>query len=73
MFVRRLGETASRTGTEVYAWALLDNHAHFLVRSGAGLLSGFMRRLLTGYAVVFNRRHKRWGHLISESVQVHRL
>jgi len=22
-----------------------------------------MRRLLTGYAVWFNRRHRRWGHL----------
>ncbi len=22
-----------------------------------------MRRLLTGYAVSFNRRHRRWGHL----------
>jgi len=62
-FVRRLGETAQQTGTAVYAWALLDNHAHLLVRSGAGLLSGFMRRLLTGYAVFFNRRHKRHGHL----------
>jgi len=62
-FVRRLGETAEQTGTTIYAWALLDNHAHLLVRSGAGLLSGFMRRLLTGYAVFFNRRHKRWGHL----------
>ncbi|RMF87789.1 MAG: hypothetical protein D6739_01080 [Nitrospirae bacterium] len=62
-FVRRLGEIAQETATAVYAWALLDNHAHLLVRSGPGLLSGFMRRLLTGYAVFFNRRHKRHGHL----------
>jgi hypothetical protein len=26
-------------------------------------LSAFMRRLLTGYAVSYNRRHRRWGHL----------
>jgi hypothetical protein len=26
-------------------------------------LSGFMRRLLTGYAVSYNRRHRRWGCL----------
>ena len=25
-------------------------------------LSGFMRRLLTGYAISYNRRHRRWGH-----------
>jgi hypothetical protein len=26
-------------------------------------VAGLMRRLLTGYAIVFNRRHRRWGHL----------
>ncbi len=26
-------------------------------------LSGFMRRVLTGYAISYNRRHRRWGHL----------
>lgn len=26
-------------------------------------LSGFMRRFLTGYAISYNRRHRRWGHL----------
>jgi hypothetical protein len=26
-------------------------------------LSGFMRRLLTGYAIRHNHRHHRWGHL----------
>jgi putative transposase len=32
-------------------------------RAGAGPLSKVMRRLMTGYAVTFNRRHKRSGHL----------
>jgi putative transposase len=47
----------------VYAWALLDTHFHLLVRSGNQSLSHSMRRLLTGYVVNFNRRHKRYGHL----------
>jgi putative transposase len=62
-FVRRLGETAVDTGTVVYAWTVLGNHAHILVRSGPELVSGFMRRLLTRYAVYFNRRHGRHGHV----------
>ena len=62
-FVTRLGTVAQATGTPLYAWALLPNHAHLLLRSGRAGLPRFMRRLLTGYAVTFNRRHKRVGHL----------
>jgi putative transposase len=62
-FVSRLGAVAVATGTKLYAWALLPNHAHMLLRSGPAGLPRFMRRLLTGYAVTFNRRHHRTGHL----------
>lgn len=59
----RLGEGVLRSGLRVYAWALMSNHFHVLLRSGSEGLSAAMRRLLTGYAVRFNRRHRRWGHL----------
>jgi hypothetical protein len=41
----------------------MTNHAHILLRSSEFGLPGFMRRLLTGYAISYNRRHRRWGHL----------
>jgi putative transposase len=63
-FVRRLGLLAVETKTAVYAWALMSNHAHLLVCSGAVGLAKFMRRLLTGYAVSYNLRHRRHGHLL---------
>ena len=62
-FVARLGAGATATGTTIYAWALLPNHAHLLLRSGPRGLPRFMRRLLTGYAQAYNRRHRRHGHL----------
>ncbi|MBW2410968.1 MAG: transposase [Deltaproteobacteria bacterium] len=62
-FVERLGKLADETETNIYAWALMTNHAHILLRSSEIGLSGFMRRLLTGYAIYYNRRHRRWGHL----------
>ena len=62
-FVSRMGEVASDTETVIYAWALMTNHAHILLRSGTHGLSKFMRRFLTGYAITYNRRHKRHGHL----------
>lgn len=62
-FVDRMGALGLETDTAIYAWALLTNHAHILLRSGPLGLSKYMKRLLTGYAVFYNRRHRRHGHL----------
>ena len=61
--ITRLQQLLFKTNTSCYAWALLHNHAHFLFRTGDTGLSNLMRRLLTGYAVSFNRRHGRHGQL----------
>jgi putative transposase len=62
-FLSRVGTIGKATETRILAWALLDNHVHMLLFSGSSGLPRFMRRLLTGYAVWFNRRHQRSGHL----------
>ncbi len=62
-FLRRLGSLAESGTLTVYAWALLPNHVHLLVRTGTRPLARTMRSLLTGYAGAFNRRHRRAGHL----------
>jgi REP element-mobilizing transposase RayT len=62
-FISRLGALAKDTDTAIYAWALMSNHAHILLRSGAAGLPTLMRRLLSGYATSFNKRHRRYGHL----------
>jgi REP element-mobilizing transposase RayT len=63
-FLERLGRLLLEKETACYAWAFLGNHAHFLLRTGEVPLATFMRRLLTGYVVSFNRRYKRHGHLL---------
>ena len=68
-FVARLADLAEQGPLTVYAWALLPNHAHLLVRSGGRPLALTMRSLLTGYAGAFNRRHKRVGHLFQNRYQ----
>jgi putative transposase len=62
-FLDRLAANLERTKTSCYAWALLPNHFHLLLRTGTAPISALMRRLLTGYAVTFNLRHRRHGHL----------
>jgi putative transposase len=62
-FVDRFARLLVDTETDCYAWALIPNHFHLLLRCNRIELSRFMRRLLTGYAVYFNHRHNRTGHL----------
>ncbi|MCD6304811.1 MAG: transposase, partial [Deltaproteobacteria bacterium] len=62
-FLARLGEVLSGTETICYAWTLVPNHFHLLLRTGTQPMATVMRRLLTGYAISFNRRHRRYGHL----------
>lgn len=62
-FIDRLGTILEQTGTQCCAWALIPNHFHLLLRTGSAPIATVMRRLLTGHAVSFNRRHRRSGHL----------
>ncbi len=62
-FVARLSNILSETMTPCYAWALMPNHFHLLLRTGFVGITTVMRRLLTGYAIGFNRRHNRSGYL----------
>ena len=62
-FLSRLGDILVQTQTACYAWALIPNHFHLLLRTGAYPVATVMRRLLTGHAMGYNRRHKRHGHL----------
>jgi REP element-mobilizing transposase RayT len=62
-FLNRLSILLPETQTICYRWVLMPNHAHFLLRSGPAGISQLMRRLLTGYVVTFNRRHRRHGQL----------
>ena len=62
-FVDRLGRVLEESSTACYAWVLMPNHVHLLLRTGTVPIAAVMRRLLTGYAGGFNRRHRRHGQL----------
>ena len=62
-FLDRLGGIIDDTGTVCFASLLIANYFHLLLRTGRVPVATVMRRLLTGYAVSHNRRHRRCGHL----------
>lgn len=65
-WVARMGTLARQSDTPIFAWSLLDDHAHLLLKSGPNGLSSFMRRFQSGYANAFNRRHSRRGYLFQD-------
>jgi REP element-mobilizing transposase RayT len=62
-FLAFFGQALARSGCRCYAWAVMGNHAHFLIRSGEKGLAPLMRSALTRYALWYNRVHRRVGHL----------
>ena len=62
-FVDRLKTLAIKGAFDIYAWTLMPNHFHLLVKTRNQPLSANMRKLLTGYVVNYNKRHRRYGHL----------
>lgn len=47
----------------IHAWCLMDNHYHLLLQGDLADISKMMKRLNSAYAMAFNHRHGRFGHL----------
>jgi len=62
-FMARLSDLLTKSATKCFAWSLLSNHLHLFLMPTSVSLAQIMRRLLTGYAVYFNRKYQRTGHL----------
>jgi len=62
-FIDRLENLTTESGTQCLAWALIPNHIHLVLRSSEVPIARVMQRLLTGYAVSFNRKYRRHGQL----------
>lgn len=58
--------TAADGEYELYAYALMGNHFHLLIRVVTGSLGDFMKKLACGYVLYFNKKYHRDGHLFKE-------
>jgi REP element-mobilizing transposase RayT len=61
--VDRLARLVPLWGGDCFAWVLMGNHVHLVLRTRVLPLAWLMRRLNTGFAVGFNRRYERVGYL----------
>ena len=60
-----IGKVKAEVGFEIQAYCLMTNHAHLLMKEKQmGVISIIMKKILTKYAMYFNRKYKRSGALI---------
>jgi REP element-mobilizing transposase RayT len=62
-FLDAVGEMSERFNIDIFAYVLMDNHYHLLVRTRRANLKKAMHWFGTTYTQRFNRRHFRSGHL----------
>jgi REP element-mobilizing transposase RayT len=64
LFLKVLGQVASRFNWLCHAYCLMGNHYHLLIETPDGNLSAGMRQLNGVYTQSFHRAHGRDGHLL---------
>ena len=62
-FLAQLAHHLRLADVQLFAYVLMGNHFHLLVRTPRANLSRFMQRLLSSYALYSRYKHRRPGHL----------
>lgn len=62
-FIALLKRVALEERISIYAWCLMDNHIHLLLKGQIQDISKMMQRVQTSYAHWFNGRHGHIGHV----------
>lgn len=64
-FISLLYKYRNQTDLFLDTYTVMDNHFHLILRTGQSpeLISEFMQKVCTSYAMTTNRKYKRVGHL----------
>ena len=62
-FLECIERTIEKFGLEIFAFVLMGNHYHLLLRTPQANLSKAMQWLQTSYGVYYNKRHDSRGHV----------
>jgi len=63
MFLQIVNKTANIHDVTVHTYCLMDNHYHMLIQTKYENLPAFMRIVNANYALYFNKKYNRSGHL----------
>ena len=65
-FMAILDTYHKKMGYEIYAYCLMGNHVHLLIKEGKEILSNTMKRIGASYAYWYNWQYNRKGHLFQD-------
>jgi len=65
-FIAILAKYHKKSEYEIYAYCLMDNHVHLLIKEGKEALSHAMKRIGTSYVSWYNWQYNRKGHLFQD-------
>ena len=65
-FMNVLASSKKTDGFKLYAFVLMSNHIHLLIEPAEESLSMIFKKIGTRYAVWYNRKHGRSGHLFQD-------
>lgn len=62
-FLYYILKSKEKSNFSVYAYCLMSNHVHMLIKSEEDTIGNIMRRITVGYAQYHNNKYVRTGHL----------
>ena len=62
-YLNLMRKLARKEGVVIFAWCLMDNHTHLLAQAPLEIMSSFMQNLSAAYAIYYNEKYDRVGHL----------
>lgn len=65
-FLETLLKYKEISGYEIYAYCLMDNHVHLLLKVGREPLEQIMRRICGSYVYWYNTEYQRIGYLFQD-------
>ena len=65
-FLNTLIRYCRKSKCEIYAYCLMDNHIHLLLREGQEPLATTMKKIGTSYVYYYNWQYNRKGHLFQD-------
>ena len=65
-FLKYLKEVKETSPFILYGYCLMKNHVHLLIRETVSPLAYFMKRISLKYALYFNRKYQRIGHVFQD-------
>jgi len=65
-FIKIVFQKKTNNAFKLYAYCLMDNHLHLVIKEQKETISQIIKKIATSYAYYFNHKYKRVGHLFQD-------